>query len=112
MEITSTQENECCVLALSGRLDATTAVTFDESASKALSDGKSMLLVDMKDLVYVSSAGLRSFLSLAKKLKANKGKLCFCSPQPMVNEVFRISGFDRMLQVFETRDAGLAALRA
>jgi anti-anti-sigma factor len=55
---------------------------------------------------------LRSLLNLAKTAKAAQGKLCFCCLQPMVAEVFRISGFDRMLSVHDDREAGLTALRA
>ncbi len=112
MEITATQDNECTILALSGRMDATTTVEFDNAAQAVLKEGHTHILVDMKDLVYMSSAGLRSLLSLAKMAKAGQGRLCFCRLQPMVAEVFRISGFDRMLSVHADREAGLAALRA
>ncbi|MBO4300187.1 MAG: STAS domain-containing protein [Desulfovibrio sp.] len=112
MDITATQDNECAILALSGRMDATTAIEFDNAAQAAMNDGLTRILVDMKDLVYMSSAGLRSLLSLAKTMKIKQGRLCFCCLQPMVAEVFRISGFDRMLSVHTDREAGLAALRA
>ncbi|MCR4666696.1 MAG: STAS domain-containing protein [Desulfovibrio sp.] len=112
MEITSTQDNDCTILALSGRMDATTTVEFDNVAQAALKEGHTHILVDMKDLVYMSSAGLRSLLSLAKTAKAAQGKLCFCSLQPMVAEVFHISGFDRMLSVHNDRESGLNELRA
>ena len=104
MEITAITDNECVILALSGRMDA--------AAQAAMDEGHARILVDMKDLVYMSSAGLRSLLSLAKTAKARQGRLCFCSLQPMVAEVFHISGFDRMLSVHADREAGLAALRA
>ncbi|MBE6442722.1 MAG: STAS domain-containing protein [Desulfovibrio desulfuricans] len=112
MDITATQDNGCTVLALSGRMDATTTVEFDNAAQAALKEGHTHILVDLKDLVYMSSAGLRSLLNLAKTAKAAQGKLCFCCLQPMVAEVFRISGFDRMLSVHDDREAGLTALRA
>ena len=112
MEITATQDNECTILALSGRMDATTTVEFDNAAQAVLKEGHTHILLDMKDLVYISSAGLRSLLNLAKMAKAEQGRLCFCGLQPMVAEVFRISGFDRMLSVHADLEAGLAALRA
>ena len=112
MDITVTQDNECTILAISGRMDATSTAEFDSAAQGAINDGHTHILVDLKDLVYMSSAGLRSLLGLAKNVKAAQGRLCFCSPQPMVAEVFRISGFDRMLSVHTDREAGMAALRA
>ncbi|MCR5814011.1 MAG: STAS domain-containing protein [Desulfovibrio sp.] len=111
MEITLTQEQDCVVLALSGRMDATTTGDFDEKAQAALQEGHRRILVDLAELEYMSSAGLRSLLSLAKAMKNGGGHLCFCSLQPMVAEVFRISGFDRMLAVYAERAEGLAALR-
>ncbi|MBQ9451789.1 MAG: STAS domain-containing protein [Desulfovibrio sp.] len=110
MEVIATQDKECTILALSGRMDATTTIDFDNTVQTVMKDGHTRILIDLKDLVYVSSAGLRSLLTLAKALKAAQGKLVFCSLQPMVAEVFRISGFDRMLSVYEEREAGLAAL--
>lgn len=112
MEITAITDNECVILVLSGRMDAVTTVEFDAATQAALNEGHTHILVDMKDLIYISSAGLRSLLSLAKTAKAQQGRLCFCSLQPMVAEVFHISGFDRMLSVHADREAGLAALRA
>ena len=112
MEITATEDQNCLILALSGRMDATTTENFDQVAQASLKEGHTHILVDLKNLVYVSSAGLRSFLSLAKAAKNGQGRLGFCSRQPMVSEVFHISGFDRMLSVFADRDSGLAALHA
>lgn len=111
MDITVSKDTACTVMALSGRMDATTTADFDEKAQKILQEGENRILVDMTDLVYISSAGLRSLLGLAKKAMAKKGGLAFCSLQPMVTEVFRISGFDRMLKVFADRNAGIAALQ-
>ncbi|MBQ9536438.1 MAG: STAS domain-containing protein [Desulfovibrionaceae bacterium] len=112
MEITITKDADYVILTPKGRMDATTVVSFDSTAQSVLTEGFKDILVDFQDLVYMSSAGLRSLLGLAKKTKAVQGHLCFCSLQPMVAEVFRISGFDRMLQVCADREAGLAALKA
>jgi anti-anti-sigma factor len=55
--------------------------------------------VDLSKLDYVSSAGLRVFLSAAKAAKAKGGKLTLLSPKPAVMEVLQISGFDRILDI-------------
>lgn len=111
MDISSTKVSDSLILSLAGRMDATTTSDFDTAADTALNEGNHKILVDMADLVYVSSAGLRSFLTLAKKCKTQQGKLCFCCLQPMVAEVFRISGFDRMLAVFPEQEAALTSLK-
>lgn len=112
MDIATTREDSFFTLALSGRMDATTTTEFDLLVQKAQTEGQKNILVDMHDLVYISSAGLRSLLGLAKSLKAAQGKLIFCSLQPMVAEVFHISGFDRILMVLEDKTAALAAFKA
>lgn len=112
MEITKLQDEECAILSVSGRMDATTTADFDTAAQAAIKEGHAHILVDLQDLVYMSSAGLRSLLGLAKAAKSSQKRLCICCLQPMVAEVFRISGFDRMLSVQTDRAAGLAALRA
>ena len=108
MNITQVSEKGVMVLALSGRMDETATGDFDNAAKSALEENTS-ILVDLKDLVYISSAGLRSLLSFAKMIKGKSGRLGFCSLQPMVAEVFHISGFDRMLSVYEDKTAALVA---
>ncbi|MBQ7584864.1 MAG: STAS domain-containing protein [Desulfovibrionaceae bacterium] len=110
MEIDVTKDQNYVVMALNGRMDATTTAEFDAAAQKNLDEGQTRILIDLKDLVYMSSAGLRSLLNLAKKTKALQGKIAFCNLQPMVAEVFRISGFDRILSVEADRTQALKIL--
>ena len=111
MEIKATEQDGINVLALSGRMDATTTPDFESAARTLLGQGKNVVIIDMADLEYISSAGLRGILGLVKSIKAACGKLAFCSLQPMAAEVFRISGFNAMLTVCDTREDALSALR-
>ncbi len=69
--------------------------------------GERVLVVDLSGLTYVSSAGLRVFLSAAKKLKAAGGKLLLCSLGGMVQEVFVMSGFADILAIYDTLEKAL-----
>ena len=109
MDITVTEENGVSIMALSGRMDATTTPEFENAAKALLNAGKNRVVVDMADLEYISSAGLRGILGLVKALRAASGKLAFCSLQPMAAEVFRISGFNAMLTVCGSRADALCA---
>ncbi len=109
MEIRVTEQDGISVWALSGRLDATTASEF-ENTVKDLAEGGRLLLIDMAELEYISSAGLRGILGLVKAVRAASGKLAFCALQPMVAEVFRISGFNAILTVRGSREEALTAL--
>ena len=110
MEVHVTDRGKVSVLALSGRMDATTTGVFEEACRAVLAEGKKTVLLDMSGLEYISSAGLRGILGMVKALKAASGVLAFCSLQPMVAEVFRISGFSAMLPIHATLDEALAAL--
>lgn len=112
MDITLSQEGEVCIIAMAGRMDATTTAKFGETARDLIAQGKQCLLVDMGGLEYISSAGLRDILGLVKACKSTSGKLAFCGLQPMVAEVFRISGFTTILNVQESRELAVAFLNS
>ena len=62
---------------------------------------------DLTALEYVSSAGLRCVLAIAKKLKASEGTLALCGLSGLVKEVFSVSGFDSFFPVYETVDEAI-----
>jgi len=82
-----------------GRLDGSNAAAAESELLGLLSEQGSAVTVDLSKLDYVSSAGLRVFLSAAKAAKAKGGKLTLLSPKPAVMEVLQISGFDRILDI-------------
>lgn len=82
-----------------GRLDGTTAAAAEKEILGLLVDGVSSITIDLSELDYVSSAGLRVMLVSAKAAKAKGGKVLLLSPKPAIMEVLTISGFDKILQV-------------
>lgn len=108
MEFTNEKIDDCYVVAVSGRLDATTAGKFEEQCDKWLSQDQLHIVVDMGQVEYISSAGLRSILTSAKKLRAKGGDLLFCELKGMVAEVFKMSGFAAMFKISETREQAIS----
>jgi anti-anti-sigma factor len=102
MEITVTRKNQFHVLAMEGRLDALTAPMLEDEARKLLDDGVTSLILDMTHLDFVSSAGLRAILFLAKGLRPAKGEMRFVGLAPAVKEVFEISGFTKLFPLYAT----------
>ena len=80
---------------VSGRIDTATAPEF-ESAVKSDLDGVQSLVLDFKDVNYISSAGLRVLLSLQKKMMA-QGEMKLINVNDVVNDVFEVTGFDEIL---------------
>ncbi len=110
MEITESTLNSAAVLTLAGRLDGLTSGTLERKVDALLASGSRKLVFDCAPLVYVSSAGLRVFLTAAKKAKAAGGATAFAALTPAVHEVFELSGFTSVLAVHPTAAAAASAL--
>jgi anti-anti-sigma factor len=107
MEINSRKEKDIPVVSVKGRIDAVTAPEFEKNMSDLITKGEHNLIINFTDLEYISSAGLRSILATAKKLKAEGGKMLFTGLQGPVEEVFKISGFYSIFSIFDSEATAL-----
>lgn len=82
---------------VSGRLDTQTSPQLEECVKGKL-DGITELKIDMADLEYISSAGLRVLLMISKIMK-NQGSFVICNINETVKEVFDVTGFSDILTV-------------
>lgn len=108
MDIIESQLNSATVLALSGRLDGLASPALDQKIDALVAAGVRTVVFDCSALAYVSSAGLRTFLTSAKKLKNASGKAAFAALSPSVKEVFELSGFLTVLEVHPTAASAAA----
>jgi anti-sigma B factor antagonist len=99
MEIIEDKENAISIFKLNGRLDSNTSQGFEKKIFQAITDGSKHMVIDFKDLDYISSAGLRVILKATKALKREDGRIMLCSMQDYVKEVFEIAGFDSFLPI-------------
>ena len=97
MEITIKHEDKM-IVALSGRLDTVTSVEFTDRVNKE-EIKEPVVIVDMKDLEYISSAGLRALLALKKSLVASNKELEIHNLNAICQEVFKVTGFSNILTV-------------
>ena len=97
MIINKTLEQETLFFAPVGRLDTTTATEFERAVEASL-DGVRELVLDLKGVEYVSSAGLRVILKAQKLINA-KGSMKVVGVNSMVMEVFDITGFADILTI-------------
>lgn len=98
MKIAQERKDDQLTLALEGRLDTTTTPALEEVVNSQL-DGVKDLVYDMKDLEYISSAGLRMLLASQKKMTAQGGSMVLINVQEQVKEVLEITGFLDILTV-------------
>ncbi len=111
MEIFEKRENDTAIFTLNGRLDSNTSPEFDEKITESIENGTRFIVVDCKNLDYITSAGLRILNKTAKKLKQLDGKIVLCSMEDYVREVFEISGFDTFLPIVPDLEAALEKLK-
>lgn len=95
MEINKNQNGTELTISLSGRLDTTTAPVFEEEIKNSL-DNVAKLILDFKELEYVSSAGLRVIL-FAQKVMNKQGEMLIKNVCSDIMEVFEITGFTDIL---------------
>jgi anti-anti-sigma factor len=102
MEINISKEKGIPVVSVKGRIDAVTAADFEKNLSDLIASGEKTVIVNLGELEYISSAGLRSILATAKRLKTESGKMVFAGLKGPVEEVFKISGFYSIFTIFES----------
>ena len=110
MDISEDRKADAVILALSGKLDATTAKTFEDRILGVINSGIQRLVVDLSQLDYVSSSGLRVFILAAKRLQTVDGKIVLCSMKDHVRQVFDLAGFSSMLSIYGSRDEAIKGL--
>jgi anti-anti-sigma factor len=111
MDISLERDGDVVVVRLSGRLDSSVASSAEERLSAAVTDAEPRLAIDMSGLAYISSAGLRVLLVLAKKVQQQKGKIALGGLTDNVREVFAVSGFDTIFPIETDLAAAVAAVR-
>ena len=97
MRIEKTFENNTLTLVPQGRLDSITSPELESAIEDSIGDATSLVL-DMKDLEYISSAGLRVLLK-AQKMMNNSGKMKVLNVNDTVMEVLEMTGFVDMLTI-------------
>ncbi|MBI9067048.1 MAG: STAS domain-containing protein [Salinivirgaceae bacterium] len=104
MEIVTKKDNSFTVFEIKGRLDTTNYLDLEKEFTRQIDNGDRQILVDCDRLDYVSSSGLRVFLIALKELKKLGGKFVMCNLQNSIQEIFEISGFISIFDVYQTKD--------
>jgi anti-anti-sigma factor len=103
------RQNAFRVVPLAGRIDASAAPAVNRSVREAMAEGNNRIIVDLREVTFLSSSGLRALLLLARELRREGGDLLLCSLQPQVAEVFHLTGFDQIFQLHHTREEAASA---
>ncbi|MBF9253317.1 STAS domain-containing protein [Pontibacter sp. 172403-2] len=99
MKITNEPKDTTIIITLDGELDASSSVLLDEELSDPEIMKYSKILVDCKNLHYISSAGLGVFISHLQRFEDAQIKLIFFNMQEKVRNVFEILGLDLLMTI-------------
>ena len=103
MDISEDRNADAVIVALSGKLDATSAKKFEDKILSLINSGAQRLVVDLSQLDYVSSSGLRVFLVAAKRLQPTDGKFALCGMQDHIRQLFDLAGLSSILSIYGSR---------
>ena len=115
MNVTARRFANAVVVLAAGRLDQDTCEAFRGDLLKYVDEaahGGGAIVLDLSSLEYVSSAGLRCFMLASRQAKAQHGRIFVAALQPMVAEIFQISHFNLVFQVFPSVREAVAAVSA
>ncbi|MFH1488056.1 MAG: STAS domain-containing protein [Pseudomonadota bacterium] len=107
MEIDVKTVEKGIVLSVKGRMDAVSSPDFEKRLEELIGTGPTCFVIDLNDLEYISSAGLRTILASAKKLKGKEGRLILARLKDVVKEVFEISGFSTIIPICDSVESAL-----
>lgn len=109
MEINEVRSGDFLILEPVGHLDTRTANELEKKIAQCLGAGEKRFIIDLVSTEYMSSAGLRVLLMLAKKSDGIDGEVILCSLNDSVREVFDIAGFHSVFTVVTSREVALSS---
>jgi anti-anti-sigma factor len=107
MEINEQKTDQCVIIGITGRLDTTNYSILEKKLMDLIDTHQDRILVDCSKMDYVSSSGLRILLMALKKITMVKGKFVLCGLQENIREIFEISGFTNIFEIYTTQDEAL-----
>ena len=110
LDIAQEQQGEVRLLGLRGRLDTDTSADLELAVQDLHAAGARDFLIDLTHISYVSSAGLRVLLALAKQLEGSRGGMRLCGLNASVMQVFEVAGFSKLFAIFKDRATALAGM--
>lgn len=98
-------------LRLKGRMDVAGTENIDQAFTSQAASHKAAVIVDLSEVDFLASIGIRTLLTSAKAQEHRGGRLVLLNPQPMVESVLATAGVDTLIPIFRELDAALDDLR-
>lgn len=103
MEITSEAMKRCELVAVSGRIDSSTAPDLEQALLGLIQAGQKRIVVNLRDATFISSAGLKAMLSALMRVRKAipPGDVVVSEIKPELKESFELVGFDRLFKFYD-----------
>ena len=98
------------VLQVTGRLDNNTISVLEKALMRAMATGAKSVVLDMSQVGYVSSTGLRVLLAARREARERKGNIVLCALTPQVRDVFDMVGFTSLFDIRDSLEQGKRAV--
>lgn len=109
MKISSENKNNFWILSVSGIIDASNSSQFEKSLETYLKEPVKGIILDLHELEYMSSAGIREIIKAKRLLDSKKMILAFCSLQSFLQEIFDLAGLSDKLLIYPDINTALSA---
>lgn len=103
--------SESRIFRLSGYIDAHTVLEFEKAVSHEINSGMKSAILDLEDLVYISSAGIGAMMGLARRLAQDGGELVLLKPTAKVFKILDGLGFTKIFKIAADETEALEKLK-
>lgn len=110
LSIAESRSGQVCVVALTGRIDSTNAEQLITRLNNLFSSGEKTILVDLKEVLYLTSAAFRALLVATDEAERNTARFVLCSVLGQVRELFEMGGLLDAFTIHGSREEALAQL--
>lgn len=110
MEAQVEEKGDVIVVRVQGRLDAASSPQLEKKINSIIESGHFKLILNLEEVDYLSSAGMRLMLSVSRKLKHLEGKIVACSLNDEIMDVIKMAGFHQVLELYSSENESFSHL--
>jgi anti-sigma B factor antagonist len=110
MDISEEDKGVVTIVTFKGRIDSNSAKPFGDTLTNLINTGRARLIVDLENIIYISSAGFRALLLAGRSAEEKNGAIALCSVSSEVRRLFDLSRFTDLFPIYGSRDEGVAKL--
>jgi anti-sigma B factor antagonist len=97
------------LVTVAGRVDSSNAANLDRALKEITENGRHNIVLDLSEVSYMSSAGLRAIVAALRESKKNRGDVRLCRPSERVSEVLSLAGLDSLFEVYPDTTAAVGS---